>query len=212
MIEYETLIKKIITDTINDNIEWEAITNHQCMSITENTDFILNAFKGKLFLDNKCFKVYFLKFKELTDSETDFVWFKLVIDNDTSVIINFSDSDVNKTYFLRLFNAICAHNKDADEFRKLYLGKEPDEILENGENLKNKIDSIKKWFLSIYEDPAEKTPYDSHEGGYQYKKGEPYNAKEVLFEQFHDECNEEIINKAASELENENLTTEWVKK
>jgi hypothetical protein len=41
-----------------------------------------------------------------------------------------------------------------------------------------------EWFFSHYEDPAEGVPHDSGEGGYQYIFGGPYDAREVLEENF----------------------------
>jgi Holliday junction resolvase-like predicted endonuclease len=40
------------------------------------------------------------------------------------------------------------------------------------------------WFLARYESPAEKTPYDSKEGGYQYLGRGPHDARLVLSEAF----------------------------
>jgi hypothetical protein len=40
------------------------------------------------------------------------------------------------------------------------------------------------WFLERYEEPHHHVPHDSSEGGYQYFMGGPYNAGDVLAEQF----------------------------
>ena len=39
---------------------------------------------------------------------------------------------------------------------------------------------MEPWFYQNFEDPAEKTPYVSAEGGYQWIWGGPYDASEVL--------------------------------
>jgi hypothetical protein len=41
-----------------------------------------------------------------------------------------------------------------------------------------------KWFFENFEDAAERTPYESAEGGYQYIWGGPYDARETLEEWF----------------------------
>jgi len=42
------------------------------------------------------------------------------------------------------------------------------------------IEMMRAWFLENYEDPVERTPYESREGGYIYIWGGPYNAHEEL--------------------------------
>jgi hypothetical protein len=74
------------------------------------------------------------------------------------------------------------------------------------------------WFQTHYEDPAESTPYDSAEGGYQYLGGGPCHAREELetyFEhelkaQFEDDELEEIINAAVDKIE-EGGMFDWAK-
>lgn len=45
-------------------------------------------------------------------------------------------------------------------------------------------DDMVDWLLERYEDPANQLPYDSAEGGYQYQGDGPYDAEELLREQF----------------------------
>jgi hypothetical protein len=57
---------------------------------------------------------------------------------------------------------------------------------------------IAEWVRCNYEDPAENTPYDSAEGGYQYINGGPYSVREIVEEAFHgmfpgDNVPEEIL-------------------
>lgn len=62
-----------------------------------------------------------------------------------------------------------------------------------------KIEKMREWFFENYEDPVERTPYESKEGGYIFIWGGPYHAHEELcvFEGFVDD---DIIDNLASEL------------
>jgi len=42
------------------------------------------------------------------------------------------------------------------------------------------METMRAWFLENYEDPAERTPYESREGGYIYIWGGPYDAHDEL--------------------------------
>jgi hypothetical protein len=70
-----------------------------------------------------------------------------------------------------------------------------------------KVESIIKWFRENYESPAERTPYETAEGGYQYIWGGPYEAREVLEDVFNG-APETIIDRAVNEIETEE--DEWV--
>lgn len=43
---------------------------------------------------------------------------------------------------------------------------------------------VTTWFHQNFEDPAQSTPHDSSEGGYQFVWGGPYDAEEVLWDEF----------------------------
>ena len=60
---------------------------------------------------------------------------------------------------------------------------------------------MKQWFLENYEDPAERTPYESAEGGYIWIWGGPYDAREEIEEYFHEFADESAIDEAVDELE-----------
>lgn len=62
------------------------------------------------------------------------------------------------------------------------------------------IETIKEWFFANYEDPAENTPYESREGGYQYIWGGPYDAREEIEIHFTD-VPEDVIEEIVGELE-----------
>ncbi|MDX2760418.1 hypothetical protein [Streptomyces europaeiscabiei] len=70
-------------------------------------------------------------------------------------------------------------------------------------------DQMIDWFRANYEDPAESVPFVSSEGGYQYFGGGPYDAQDVLQNQFPD-ADPRDIDQAAADLQNESY--EWVKK
>jgi hypothetical protein len=76
-----------------------------------------------------------------------------------------------------------------------------------GFDLEAKKRIMEVWFRSNYEDPAERTPYESREGGYQWIWGGPYDANEVLGSEFSDIVDQELIDEVASELESE--CVEW---
>lgn len=60
---------------------------------------------------------------------------------------------------------------------------------------------IHDWFFERYEDPANSTPYNSSEGGYLYIWGGPYDALEVLSEEFEPWLSIETLEEIADELD-----------
>lgn len=71
-----------------------------------------------------------------------------------------------------------------------------------------KRDLMQQWFFSEYEDPAESTPYESAEGGYQYIWGGPYEARDELYAMFGDIVPERLIEEVAQEIEKDG-TFDW---
>lgn len=61
------------------------------------------------------------------------------------------------------------------------------------------------WFNSMFEDPANETPYNSQEGGYQYIWGGPYDASDELGDEFGQLVSDEVISKAVAEVESDGL-------
>ena len=59
-------------------------------------------------------------------------------------------------------------------------------------------DIMEEWFEANFENPANETPYS--EGEYWFIHGGPYEAGDVLWEEFGDIVSEEIINDLAEEL------------
>ncbi|MET3352402.1 UNVERIFIED_ORG: hypothetical protein ABID33_000285 [Xanthobacter viscosus] len=62
------------------------------------------------------------------------------------------------------------------------------------------------WFGRNFEDPANETPYETREGGYQYIWGGPYDAAEELFAEFGDIVLEDRIRQAVDKVESDGIT------
>jgi hypothetical protein len=65
-----------------------------------------------------------------------------------------------------------------------------------------------QWFFSEYENPAENTPFESAEGGYQYIWGGPYEARDELYAMFGDIVPETLIEEVVQEIEKDG-TFDW---
>lgn len=68
-------------------------------------------------------------------------------------------------------------------------------------------DVMETWFRQSFEDPAERTPYESAEGGYIWIWGGPYDAREELESEFSGIVPDEVIEELTDELEGE--CSEW---
>lgn len=64
------------------------------------------------------------------------------------------------------------------------------------------------WFRSRFEDPAQETPYNGREGGYQYVWGGPHEARDELEKNFSGIVNEKVIDDAVEEIESDGIH-EW---
>jgi hypothetical protein len=73
-----------------------------------------------------------------------------------------------------------------------------------------RIQVLVDWFHEHYEDPAQRTPYESAEGGYIWIWGGPYDARGVLEGEFN-EVPEDILEAAVDEIESDGLF-EWAPK
>lgn len=62
------------------------------------------------------------------------------------------------------------------------------------------------WFMANFEDPAESTPYDSREGGYQWIWGGPYDAREEVEGAF--DLTDDELDEVVDEIQSDGLT-EW---
>lgn len=70
------------------------------------------------------------------------------------------------------------------------------------------VEAMISWFLDNFEDPAHETPYDGNEGGFQYIWGGPYEAREELAVAFDGLAGDELIERAAEEIESDG-TFDW---
>ncbi|WP_188064120.1 hypothetical protein [Sphingobium sp. KCTC 72723] len=66
------------------------------------------------------------------------------------------------------------------------------------------VETMVGWFHENYEDPAQETPYESAEGGYQYIWGGPYDAEEEISGAFPD-APEDLISRAIEEVQSDGL-------
>jgi hypothetical protein len=62
-----------------------------------------------------------------------------------------------------------------------------------------------KWFYENYEDPAQSTPYESAEGGYQYVWGGPYDANDQIGNMFGGLVPDTWIEEAVKEVESDGI-------
>lgn len=69
------------------------------------------------------------------------------------------------------------------------------------------IEAMRRWFCDRYEDPANETPYESAEGGYQFIWGGPYDPNDEIQSRFADvveyEVMEELIHNLYMEVGDE---------
>ncbi len=63
-----------------------------------------------------------------------------------------------------------------------------------------RLDVMRTWFLENYCDPVYCCPHEASEGGYLYIWGGPYDAKEILNDEFDSEESENLIDTLAYEL------------
>jgi hypothetical protein len=71
-----------------------------------------------------------------------------------------------------------------------------------------KVEAMVQWFHENYEDPAVRLPYESAEGGYQWIYGGPYDAHEVIGDEFSDVAGLDQIEAAVTEVTSDGLF-EW---
>lgn len=69
------------------------------------------------------------------------------------------------------------------------------------------LEAMEAWFRERYEDPAERTPYESREGGYIWIWGGPYDAEEELRAEFEGVIPDDVIQELANDLDSE--CAEW---
>lgn len=74
----------------------------------------------------------------------------------------------------------------------------PDDL--PNEDREIQLDVMRTWFFENFEDPAERTPYESREGGYIWIWGGPYDAQEKLGDEFGGVVPDDLIEELSSEL------------
>lgn len=123
--------------------------------------------------------------------------------------LNHTTEDLNGHLLLEDFHFWYEHHPDEDWYRDMSRG--PMEFsskeLEEADPDRQR-EMLVEWFGSRYHDPAQDTPYDGREGGYQYIHGGPYDARDELEQNFADFVSDETIDAAVDELESEG-TMEW---
>ena len=65
------------------------------------------------------------------------------------------------------------------------------------------LEVMEAWFRERFEDPAERTPYESAEGGYIWIWGGPHDAREELEDEFGGVVPDEVIDELIEKLEGE---------
>lgn len=70
------------------------------------------------------------------------------------------------------------------------------------------VAAVKNWFRENFDDPAQATPYDGAEGGYQFLWGGPYATRDIVESVFLHALSEKAIERIVDELDR--VSTEWV--
>lgn len=70
------------------------------------------------------------------------------------------------------------------------------------------IEAMRRWFCDRYEDPANQTPYNGREGGYQFVHGGPYDPNDAIQERFGGVVDYEVMDELIQELYGE-VGDEW---
>lgn len=70
------------------------------------------------------------------------------------------------------------------------------------------IELMVEWFGERYEDPAQRMPYNSREGGYLWIYGGPYDADEEIQSEFSDVAEFDVMQRAVEEITSDGLY-EW---
>jgi hypothetical protein len=70
------------------------------------------------------------------------------------------------------------------------------------------VEAMVEWFFENFEDPAEHTPYDCAEGGYQYIWGGPCTADEVIHDTFDGKTSQRAVREAVERIDRDGFL--WV--
>jgi hypothetical protein len=72
----------------------------------------------------------------------------------------------------------------------------------------HQIIAVREWFLARYCDPVHDTPYNGHEGGFQFIDGGPYDPADVLPNRFASVVKDDVIQEVVAEL-HRGVGDEW---
>jgi len=67
------------------------------------------------------------------------------------------------------------------------------------------VDHLVRWFHYYHEDPANDTPFESREGGYQWIHGGPYEARDEIGGAFGDLVSDAVLERAVDEVERDGI-------
>ena len=70
------------------------------------------------------------------------------------------------------------------------------------------IEAMRRWFCERYEDPANNTPYESAEGGYQFIWGGPYDPDDEIQERFGEVVEYDVMEELIEDL-HQNVGDRW---
>ncbi|MEP3247545.1 MAG: P-loop NTPase fold protein [Sneathiella sp.] len=113
---------------------------------------------------------------------------------------NYKNADAGKHRILEDFDYGLEHEPDYDADDESYV--------REYRGITPSIDEMVQWFHELYEDPQNETPYDSEEGGYIYVHGGPFDANDVLQEEFGSRVSDYDIEQAVNKIESDG-THEW---
>ncbi len=126
-----------------------------------------------------------------------------------SGIENFRETDVGPHRLIRDFEyglEASAPEPDNTSQKQRYYSEDDSEFGLSSEELSRlspdeQVPYLVHWFRKYYWDPAQETPYNGREGGYQYIHGGPYNANDEIREEFEPTVSEDAILLAIDEVE-----------
>jgi hypothetical protein len=132
-----------------------------------------------------------------------------VISEYPSEALNHVTPEMNGNLLLEDLVFWYEHEPDEDYYEsesRLLVRFSTKELMEA--SAERQIEMLVAWFRSRYEDPAQETPYNGREGGYQYIAGGPYDARDELDDNFSGLVSEKAIEAAVEEIESDGIH-EW---
>lgn len=115
-------------------------------------------------------------------------------------IENYNNTDVGKHRLVEDFDFGLEHEPDYEYDQESSASEERRKT--------PSVEEMVQWFHTLYEDPQNETPYDSEDSRYIYVYGGPYDATDVIQEEFGSLVSDHFIEQAVAEVESEG-TFEW---